>query len=244
MFLAFCGQKGGSGKTTTAIAVAAELISRGGKRVLLVDADPQGTARTWADVAAEKGLPAPTVVAMGAMMHHPGQLDQLARAYDVTLIDCPPRHGDIHRSALMVADLAILPCGPTAVDVWALSDSVALINQATTIRPDLKAKALITRKVRRTTLGSAARGALQAAGLDVLKTELCYRVAYQEAPASGLGIAQYAPRDRAAEEVRMLVDELLEELGDGKKAGVVAKTAPVGRRDAAARAVRRGRGGR
>lgn len=241
MFLAFCGQKGGSGKTTTAIAVAAELMARGTKQVLLVDADPQGTARTWADVAAEKGHPTPTVVAMGAMMHQPGQLDQLARAYDVTLIDCPPRHGDIHRSALMVADLAILPCGPTAVDVWALAESVALINQAVSIRPELKARALITRKIRRTTLGASAREALKAAGLDVMKTELCYRVAYQEAPAAGLGVAQYAPRDRAADEVKTLVDELLEELSNGKEADVVAQATADRRRNGTTRAVRRRR---
>lgn len=241
MFLAFCGQKGGSGKTTTAIAVAAELMARGSKQVLLVDADPQGTARTWADVAAEKGHPTPTVVAMGAMMHQPGQLDRLARAYDVTLIDCPPRHGDIHRSALMVADLAILPCGPTAVDVWALAESVALINQAVSIRPELKARALITRKIRRTTLGASAREALKAAGLDVMKTELCYRVAYQEAPAAGLGVAQYAPRDRAADEVKTLVDELLEELSNGKEANVVGQATTNRRRDGTTRAVRRRR---
>ena len=241
MFLAFCGQKGGSGKTTTAIAVAAELMARGHKQVLLVDADPQGSARTWADVAAEKGHPAPTVVAMGAMMHQPGQLDRLARAYDVTVIDCPPRHGDIHRSALMIADLAILPCGPTAVDVWALAESVALINQAVALRPELKARALITRKIRRTTLGASAREALKAAGLDVMKAELCYRVAYQEAPAAGLGVAQYAPRDRAAEEVKTLVDELLEELEDGKKAVVVAQATTHSRGDGSSRAVRRRR---
>lgn len=229
MFIAFCGQKGGSGKTTTAIAVAAELMARGERQILLVDADPQGSARTWADVAAEKGNPAPTVVAMGAMMHQPGQLNRLARAYDLTLIDCPPRHGDIHRSALMIADIAILPCGPTSVDVWALAESVALINQAAAIRPELRARALITRKIKRTTLGAGAREALKAAGLEVLNTELCYRVAYQEAPAAGLGVAQYAPRDQAAEEVRSLVDELLEELEHGKKAAVVSQ-APTHRR--------------
>lgn len=241
MFIAFCGQKGGSGKTTSAIAVAAELVARGNRQVLLVDADPQGSARTWADVAVEKGHRAPTVVAMGAAMHQPGQLDRLSRSYDVTVIDCPPRHGDIHRAALMIADLAILPCGPTAMDVWALADSVTLITQATAIRPELKALALITRKIKRTTLGQGARDALGAAGLQVLKTELCYRVAYQEAPAAGLGVTEYAPKDQASVEVRALVDELLEELVDGKKAGAVTKEAANVRRSRSAGALRRKR---
>lgn len=241
MFVAFCGQKGGSGKTTTAIAVAAELMVRNGRQVLLVDADPQGTARTWADVAAEKGFRAPTVVAMGPAMHQPGQLDRLARGYDMTVIDCPPRHGDIHRSALMIADLAILPCGPTAVDVWALAESMALINQAVAIRPELTPLALITRKMKRTTLGAGARETLGAAGLKVLKTELCYRVAYQEAPAAGLGVTEYAPRGEAASEVRALVDELLEELSYGKKAGVVSQEAAKRRGTGEASAIRRKR---
>lgn len=238
MFIAFCGQKGGSGKTTTAIAVAAELVARGGRQVLLVDADPQGSARTWADVAVERGHRAPTVVAMGAAMHQPGQLDRLARGYDITVIDCPPRHGDIHRAALMIADLAILPCGPTAMDVWALAESVALITQATTIRPELKALALVTRKIRRTTLGQGARDAMGAAGLKVMQTELCYRVAYQEAPAAGLGVTEYAPKDQAAVEVRALVDELLEELAYGKKTNIVAKEAANSRGARSSNAVR------
>lgn len=216
MLIALCGQKGGSGKTTAAIAVAAELLARG-KRVLLVDADPQGTARTWADVAAEAGRPVPTVVVMGAKMHLPGQLDALAANYDFTVIDCPPRHGDVQRSALMIADLAILPCGPAAVDVWAMTEPVEIIGEARKIRPDLRVFALVTRKVSRAAIGAAARGNLGSLGLPVLKTELGFRIAYQEAPAAGLGIAQYAPRSAAAIEVRALVNELLEELARDKK---------------------------
>ncbi len=56
-------------------------------RVLLVDADPQATSSTWAEVATEKGHKPPTVVAMGKDMHRPGQLDQFAASFDVTIID-------------------------------------------------------------------------------------------------------------------------------------------------------------
>lgn len=209
--IALCGQKGGTGKTTTAIAVAAELYARG-QRVLIVDADPQGSARTWADVAAEAGIPAPVVVAMGAKMHAPGQLDDLARGYDMTIVDCPPSNGDIQRSALMVAELAVFPCGPSAFDAWALAESVELATKARAVRPELDAVALITRRTVGTTIGTGARDALAQAGLRVLATELHYRIAYQEAPATGRGVAQYAPRAAAAAEVRALVDELLKEL--------------------------------
>jgi chromosome partitioning protein len=84
--LAFAGQKGGTGKTTLAVNVAAELVERGAS-VLLVDADPQGSSRTWAAVAVEAGNQAPTAVAMGSTMHKPDQLPRLATAYEWTIID-------------------------------------------------------------------------------------------------------------------------------------------------------------
>lgn len=209
--LALCGQKGGTGKTTTAIAIAAELKARG-RRVLLVDADPQGSVRTWSAVATEAGRSAPAVVAMGAQMHAPGQLDDVARGYDFAIVDCPPSNGGVQRSALMSCDLAVFTCGPSALDAWALTESLELVAKAKELRPELLAVVLITRRVVGTTLGQGARETLAASGLRVLGSELCHRIAYQEAIAAGLGVAQYAPRDEAATEVRSLVDELLKEL--------------------------------
>jgi chromosome partitioning protein len=179
-----------------------------GADVLLVDADPQGTIRTWNDVANERGVAVPTVIAMGASMHRPGQLDVLSHRYDLTLIDCPPRHGDIQRSALMVADAAVLPCGPSAADVWALTTSLEMVAEAQALREQLQTAIVITRKQGRTTLGKAARAVLEQSGATVLGSELSYRIAYQEALAAGSGVTQYCPRDPSAREVHALLDEL------------------------------------
>jgi chromosome partitioning protein len=216
MIIAFAGQKGGVGKSTTAICVAVAALERG-SRVLLVDADPQGTARTWGEVAAERGRKAPAVVAMGASMHKPGQLRDVASAYDTTLIDCPPRHGEVQRSALMVADLVVIPCGPSAADAWALAASLEVVNEARTMREELLACVLITRKQGRTSLAKGARAVLEPSGLPVLETELGSRVAYQEALAAGMGITTYAPRDAGSRETFDLLDEL-ERLFHGQKA--------------------------
>ncbi|MEO7327723.1 MAG: ParA family partition ATPase [Minicystis sp.] len=207
MIIAFTGQKGGIGKSTTAVCLAAAAMAKG-LRVLLVDADPQGTARTWGEVAGESGRPAPTIVAMGPTMHRQGQLPDMASAYDLTIIDCPPRHGDIQRSALMVADVAVLPCGPTAVDAWALAGTLEVLAEARTLRADLRACVLITRKQGRTALGKGARAVLETSGLGVLRTELGYRIAYQEAVASGQGVTTYSPRDPAAREIVNLLEEI------------------------------------
>ena len=208
MIVALIGQKGGSGKSTTAINLAAEWRRRR-RKVLLVDADPQGSVRTWGELAARADeQAAPTVIAMGAEMHRPGQLSALSSAYAITLIDAPPRHGEIQRAALMLADVALLPCGPTAMDAWALSESIALVGEARTLRPALNAAVLITRKIARTALGAGARDALADCGLPLLDVELGFRVAYQEAPAAGMGVTTYAPSSSAAEEIRDLADEL------------------------------------
>jgi len=207
MIIALTGQKGGIGKSTTAVNLAVAAMARG-RRVLLVDADPQATVRTWGDVASEAGHAIPTLVSMGASMHRPGQLPQVAPAYDVTVIDCPPRHGEIARSALMVADIAVFPCGPTAADAWALAAAVEVFNEARALREGLRGCVLITRKQGRTALGKGARSVLETSGLPVLKTELGYRVAYQEALATGQGVTSYAPRDPSAREIFNLTDEL------------------------------------
>ncbi len=208
LILALTGQKGGTGKSTIAVCLAAEGVRRG-LAVLLVDADPQATARTWGDVAAEQGRPTPTIVAMGATMHRAGQLEQASAGYDLAIVDCPPRHGEIQKSALLVAHVAILPCGPSAADAWALASSIELVSEARTYRPDLGAYVCITRKVGATALGRGARDALAAGALPILAAELGARVAYQEALAAGQGVTTYAPRGNAADEARSLFSEIL-----------------------------------
>jgi chromosome partitioning protein len=152
----------------------------------------------------------------------------MAKSYDLVLVDCPPRHGDIVRSALMIADLAILPCGPSAADAWALASALDLVNEARTLREQLKACIAITRKQGRTALGKGARDVLASSGLPVLESELGYRIAFQESLAAGRGVTQFAPRDRAADEVRNLFDEL-ERFSHGEKtSGCFAAQAAAG----------------
>jgi len=204
---AFCGEKGGTGKTTCAIATAAELVARG-RKVLLVDADPQGSTSAWAALAADTGKAAPSTIAMGATLHKPGQLNEVAKSFDVVVIDCPPHNGDVMRSALMAADVALLPAGASPLDAWALASTLELVRQAQGLKPSLKVAAVVNRKPARAAVGAHAREALTSAGLAVLATELHQRVAYVECMAAGLGPAQYAPDSLAAQEVRALVSEI------------------------------------
>lgn len=207
MIVALAGQKGGAGKSTLAVCLAVEAITRR-QRVLLVDADPQGTARTWAEVAAEGGYLTPTTIAMGALMHRDGQLWKLSEGYDLTLIDCPPRHGEIQRAALMCADRVLIPCGPSAPEVWALGDTTALLAEARAVRPELVATVVLTRVQSRTAVGAGAAASVGDAGLPVTETRLGFRVAYQEALVCGRGVTTHEPAGAAAREIRRLYDEL------------------------------------
>jgi chromosome partitioning protein len=211
-----CGQKGGSGKTTTAICVASELVARGIK-TLVADADPQGTFRTFGEVATEANQPVPTIVGMGKNLARADQLPALASQYDVTIIDCPPRLDDIQRAAMMIANIAIIPCSQSGIEAWGAKESAELVQSAQQINQKLFAAMMLTRVIRNTTLGKNVRENLAPLDVPILASELGFLIAYQEAPAAGMGVAQYAPNDAAAAEVRALTDELLAISKKGKR---------------------------
>jgi len=208
------GKKGGIGKSTIAISLAAEAFERG-QQVLLVDADPTASARTWSEVAAERGHTAPSVIAMGATMHQPGQLQRVAQGYDLVLVDTPPFDDERQRSAIAVSDVALLPCAPSVLEAWALASTARLIAEAQSFRErkglaPLRAFVVVTRKKPKTAIGKSVRDVLAKTGLPILKTELCDRVTYTEFATSGRGLAGYAPSSLAAREVQRLSDEIAE----------------------------------
>lgn len=184
----------------------AQAWSDAGLRVLLVDVDPQRSALTWADVAAESGAAAPPVVALGAALRQ--QLAPHRGAFDVIVIDCPPAHTERQRAALMVAHLAVLPTGPDPTEMWAAASSADLIREAQAIRADLRALVVVTRRDRRTSMGAVAHVAVEQLGLVVANTSITRRVTYAEALASGHAPTSFAPSSDAAREVRRLVREI------------------------------------
>lgn len=208
MIICLAGQKGGSGKTTTSINIVAELKARG-HSVLLVDADPQMSSATWADLAAELDANAPVVLTgLGEDMYEDDKLPAYAEGFDYVVVDTPGRLSPIHRAAIMSADLVIVPCGASTLEAWALAETLDIIELAQSLRPEIESRILITRKQSRTVIGQEVRELLEQTGHAVLDAELGYRIAYQEAPAAGLGVCAYTDR-KAKREIRALVDEVL-----------------------------------
>ena len=203
MIISFVNQKGGVGKTTSAINFAASLKRRNFK-IGFIDADPQGSATQWHAVEGNKAF---------EVMHRPqpipgDELKELAQDYDYLVIDAPPANSDITKSILAVTDLSIIPLSPSSLDIWSCKGTLEMVDAAREQNPDLDARLLINRKIPGTRLGREARDSLAVFNMDVLDTELCQRVAYIEAMTSGVSVMQYEPDSKAANEVESLCDEI------------------------------------
>ncbi len=201
-----CGLKGGAGKTNLAVNLA-DFLHAEGKRVLLVDADPQATAKIWADIAAEVEHDSATVaLCHGASMKR--TVTRLAEGFDVVIIDTPPRLEVETRSAMRLANLVLLPVSPGHQDAWALAGTLEQLAEVLDDRPDLTARIVLNRVDTRTTLAAKLREAAEETEVPVLDTSLGNRVAYPEALGAGMGVATYAASSEAADELAALVAEL------------------------------------
>lgn len=214
LICAALNQKGGSSKTTTVMSVSGELGSRG-KRVLVVDGDAQGSAIAWARTAPDhRPFPA-TVVSMASYadkMHR--EIQRQIENYDFIVIDCPPSVDAITaQSALLIADLVIVPVPPAPSDAWSALATLALVERIQVINPRLKAVLLAT-KVQRTSLSRAVLDELGNLGIPLMRTRMAHRTAYQEAVLAGSTVAALGRGARAAAiEVSDLADEILEIIG-------------------------------
>lgn len=207
MIIGILNQKGGVGKTTLAVNLAAALARTGG-RVLLIDADPQGSSLDWA--AARQGPPLFAVVGLPRPTVHK-EIEVVGHGYDHIVIDGPPRVTDLARSAIMASDVVLIPVQPSPYDIWAAEEVVKLIGEASVYKASLKSCFVVNRKIANTAIGRDVGEALAAYPLPVLKASVTQRVVFAEAAAQGKSIFEMGQDAAAAVEVQAVMDELLKE---------------------------------
>jgi chromosome partitioning protein len=209
--IAVVNQKGGAGKTTLSIHIAATLAKRG-LRVMLVDADPQGTATRWAAAATqETPFPVPVcgLAAAGRMLHR--EVQKYVQDYAYIVIDCPPALDALTpQSALLVADLAVVPLIPSPLDVWAATGVTFLIENARTVNTTLRALLVLNQCQPRQVLAQEVRDQLNVFQIPLATAYLGDRVVYRQAPLLGTTVHSMGKEAmQAIGEVTTVTDELL-----------------------------------
>lgn len=205
MIIGVLNQKGGVGKTTLSIGIAAEL-ARQGARVLLIDADPQGSSLDWA--AAREGDALFSIVGLPRATIHK-EIENLKQNYDHVVIDGPPRVTDLARSAIMASDIVVIPVQPSPYDIWAADDVVKLIAEAMVYKESLKSCFVINRKIVNTAIGRDVADVLGSYDLAVLNSTIAQRVIFAESAAQGKAIFEVDKDSPAVGEVEAVVNELM-----------------------------------
>ena len=203
--IAIVGNKGGAGKTTLSVNLAAGISIQ--SSIAVIDADPQGSSLQWRAIAGDNvhfPVYAPTF-----------SLKQQAESYssknDFVLIDCPPSVKSPQSiSVLEFADIAIIPVQPSPMDLWATVHIEQAISEAKETNPELKALLVINQLESRTTLSKLVREVLNEIALPVANTAIRRRAIYRNSALEGKSVFGVGKRGAdAAEELNSLIQEVV-----------------------------------
>ena len=204
--IAVINQKGGTGKTTLALNLAAGLARRGATH--LVDADPQRSISQWVAMVSDQSslppvLPAGTDVA--------ATISQLAHSHRYVVVDCPPSvQGDLVASVMRSVDAILIPVLPSPIDLWASVDMVAAVGKAKQHNAGLLAYLVLNQLESRNALSRDMHEALAEFDVPVLQAGMQRRAAYRSAAVEGTSVYGMGLRGQAAvEDIEAIIEEVL-----------------------------------
>src|ERR1039457_1553836 len=202
--IAVAGRKGGVGKSTIAGNLAAEFAAMG-HSVIVLDADPQHSLAAWA--AQGQGMLSHCVEKGKA--GDPEALRARARSAektaDIVIIDTPPGMPEITYQAALVADLLLLPCGPSPIYLFSLKEALSLALKARAERRSKRPRIRFvpSKVLLNTNLGRSLSSSLEAMGKKVLPP-IGQRIVVAEAVVTGLTVCEYAPNSASHAEFKEL----------------------------------------
>ena len=207
MIVALTNSKGGVGKSTLAVHLAV-WWKEGGANVALVDADVQGSSSQWLN---ETGSEIP-VFRLQTADEVLDRVADISRSFEHLIIDGPAGLSEVTRAILLVADLALLPCGPSVLDLRAANEAIRVVKQAQAIRQGMPRALLVPNKLQ-------AQYRLSRELLETVRTlavpaasGLRLRQAYAEATGQGTVVWRLGRRgEMAALEMRELLNGLFRE---------------------------------
>lgn len=211
MIIAVANSKGGVGKSTLSVHLAVWFHEQLGAKTVLVDCDTQHSSAEWLLTA----RPEIEAVCLENPNDILNELPELTEQYDVVVCDGPGSQTEVSRALLLVADLAILPCKASMLEVRALAKVTEVLRQAQQIRSGPpNGLAVLSMVGQRYRLTHDMRDATEALNLRLAKTPIILRQIYADAPGQGMVVFEMGPRSRsAAKELESLFCEIAEVCG-------------------------------